>query len=101
MQGELRLKGRFVARFTVGVSICEEEEDDNGVVVGQDHFQLTGEQISSSPLTDQVTKVSPSISPSLFDIAVEFAPGFNEGKLSFSRYSTDFFFLQFLTFKVR
>lgn len=57
MQGELRLKGRFVARFTVGVSIGEEEEDDNGVVVGQDHFQLTGEQISSSPLADQVTKV--------------------------------------------
>lgn len=56
MQGELRLKGRFVARFTVGVSIGEEEED-NGVVVGQDHFQLTGEQISNSPLADQVTKV--------------------------------------------
>lgn len=57
MQGELRLKGRFVARFTVRVSIGKEEEDDNGVVVGQDYFQLTGEQISSSPLTDQVTNV--------------------------------------------
>lgn len=60
MQEELRLKGRFVARFTVGVFIDEEEEDDNGVVVGQDHFQSTGEQISSSPLADQVTKVRPS-----------------------------------------
>lgn len=92
----MRLKGRFVARFTVGVSICEEEEDDNGVVVGQDHFQLTGEQISSSPLTDQVTKVSPSISPSLSS---------PQGLMKVNYLSPVirqiFFFLQFLTFKVR
>lgn len=78
MQGGSRLKGRFAARFHDGDSTdgkVEEDDDISVVVVEQDHFQLTCEQISNSPLA-----VIESQAPTFEIVDTVYMSKVNEGK---------------------